>query len=124
MTPVIIASIGNNSAPLVNANAARIPVSAPAGPTILKLLLAKNAAISPAHTAVMIPAVGVEPDATPIDTDIGRDTSATVRPAFQLSLMRLLKFIYRDNLQYYSSVVACQNAYAQVVDGYRALRFV
>jgi hypothetical protein len=40
----------------------------------------------PAHTAVIIPGTGDEPEATAIDIDNGIETKATVKPDFQFSL--------------------------------------
>ena len=51
---------------------------------MLKLLPPKIEAKRPAHTAVMMPIVGVALAATAKDIDRGMDTSETVIPDFQL----------------------------------------
>ena len=84
ISPVTRDNVGSTSAPFVIANVARIPESAPVGPTILKLLPPKIEAINPAQIAVIIPAIGDVCEATANETDKGIDTSDTVIPDFQL----------------------------------------
>src|SRR3989344_3834133 len=50
---------------------------------MLKLLPPITDATKPAQMAVMIPTVGVDPEATASDMDSGMDTSATAKPDFQ-----------------------------------------
>jgi len=60
--------------------------NAPATQNTLKLLEAKNAAIIPDQTAVIIPWSGVAPLATAREMESGILIIATVSPAFQLDL--------------------------------------
>ena len=62
-----------------------MPDKAPVGPTILKLLPPNSDAMRPAQIAVIIPAVGVDWEATANETDKGIETSDTVSPDFQFA---------------------------------------
>ena len=61
----------------------RIPESAPVGPIILKLLPPSIAPSSPAQKAVMMPCVGVAPEAIARAIARGILTRDTVNPDFQ-----------------------------------------
>ena len=86
--PATMAKAESIDAPWVSANAASRPDKAPVGPTILKRLPPKKEANSPAQIAVMMPAMGVDSDATAKETESGMDTRATVKPDFQFSFIR------------------------------------
>lgn len=73
------------------AKMAKIPESAPVGPTILKLLPPKMEASNPAQIAVMIPIIGVAPAATAREMERGMETRETVIPDFQLFLKLTVK---------------------------------
>ena len=83
-SPVNTAKNGNAVNPCEKANSAKIPESAPAGPTTLYLLPAKNEYTKPAQIAVRIPCKGVAPEAIAKDNESGIEISATVSPDFQL----------------------------------------
>jgi hypothetical protein len=83
-SPVKIESVGKAAAPYEKAKIAKSPVNAPAGPTTLYRLPAKNEYISPDQIAVRIPCKGVAPEAIAKESESGIDIKATVKPDFQL----------------------------------------
>jgi hypothetical protein len=98
IAPTAKARTARLSDPCRNAYVARIPESAPVGPTMLNLLPPKTAAKRPAQMAVMIPATGDAPAAIPREMESGIDTNDTVNPDLQLNLNWSVNFFMKKLL--------------------------
>ena len=79
------ASRGRQSAPNVSTECVRIPASAPVGPVMLKAEPPSTQHTRPLHTAVMMPALGLDCAATAREMDSGTLMRATVLPAVTLA---------------------------------------